>query len=218
MVRGATIAGLIVGISILALAGYETARIFQARAQTPHLIAAINQRADPEIARLPPERIAMLLAVEDPTFWTNDGTDFFSLGAGKTTLTQSLGKGLYFPNGFHPGFPKIELILIAKFATTPLAAKRDILRAAMATYYFSHDEKGDVVGFAEAARRYFGRPLSALSDDQYLALVAMLRAPNATDPKRHPAANAERVSRIRRLLAHACVPLGAGDDELKGCA
>ena len=103
-------------ILLLGLSAYETFRALRARDETTGLISGVLAKADPQIMHVPADRIAMLLAVEDPTFWTNDGTDFFSRGAGTTTLTQSLAKGLYFPSGFHPGFEKIELILIAKFA------------------------------------------------------------------------------------------------------
>ena len=132
-------------------------------------------------------------------------------------MTQGLGKKIYFPNGFHPGFDKIELILIAKFATTPLASKDEILRAMLANAYLSHDTQGDVIGFGQGAHRWFGHDLNQLSTDQYLALVAMLPAPNALDPGRHASANAERVARIKRLLAHQCTPKSEGDVMLEGC-
>src|SRR5262249_41443094 len=143
---------------------------------------------------------------------------FFSPGAGMTTITQALGKLIYFPDGFKPGFRKIELILIAKFATAPMESKTDILRAFMATAYLGRDAQGEVTGFSEGARRWFGKELNALSDDQFLALVAMLPGPGALDPERHASANAERVARIKRLLAHQCTPLGVTDMMLQGCA
>ncbi len=208
--------GLVLGVFVAFLV-YETRRVLHARSDTPVLMAEALAKADAQIKTLPPERARMLVMVEDPTFWTNDGTDFFSPGAGMTTLTQGLGKQLYFPDGFKPGFRKIELILIAKFATAPMESKTDILRASMALAYLGHDSQGDIVGFTEGARRWFSKDLNALSDDQFLALVAMLPAPNALDPVRHAAANAERVARIKRLLAHQCTPLGVTDWMLEGC-
>ena len=206
----------VVAVLLLGLAAYESLRVFQARGQTPTLIAAIP--ADPEISRLSPERIDMLLRVEDPTFWSNDGTDYSSPGAGNTTLTQGLAKNLYFPGGFRPGFEKLELVLIAKFALTPAAAKRRILDAYLATVYLGNDGKGEIIGFPDGARRWYGKPLSQLSTDEYLTLVAMLYAPGAMNPAKHPDANWERVRRIKRLLGHGCAPSGLEDVELKGCA
>ena len=216
MKRGLKVSLSVLGLLLMALAGYETFRVFQARGQTPALIAAIP--IDPDIIHLPADRVAMLLAVEDPTFWSNDGTDFSSPGAGNTTLTQGLAKLLYFPNGFRPGFDKIELVLIAKFALTPIAGKQAILRAMLASANLGRDKNGPIAGFSEGARRWFGKPLSGLSSDEYLSLVAMLYAPAAMNPVRHPAENAERVRRIKRLLAHRCAPAGLEDVELKGCA
>jgi membrane peptidoglycan carboxypeptidase len=201
-----------------ALGVYEARRVLQARNDTPALMAMALAKADAQIRTLPPERARMLVAVEDPSFWTNDGTDFFSPGAGMTTMTQALGKLIYFPNGFKPGFQKIELILIAKFATAPMESKTDILRAFTANAYLGHDEQGDVVGFSEGAHRWFGKDLSALSDDEFLSLVAMLPGPGALDPGRHTPANAERVARIKRLIAHQCTPRGVRDVLLQGCA
>ncbi|MFZ1992354.1 MAG: transglycosylase domain-containing protein, partial [Alphaproteobacteria bacterium] len=153
----------------------------------------------------------------DPTFWNNDGIDLATPGAGQTTLTQGLAKRLYF-HPFKPGFEKLELMLIAKFALTPLASKPDILHAALAVAYLGTDEQADIIGFAQGARHYYGRELSQLTDDEFLSLVAMLMAPNALDPKHHAAANAERVARIKRLLAGACVPKSWRDVALEGCA
>lgn len=210
------VVGLALGFFVAFLV-YETRRVLYARRDTPILMAQALAKADAQIRALPPDRARMLVTVEDPTFWTNDGTDFFSPGAGMTTITQALGKLIYFPDGFKPGFRKIELILIAKFATAPMESKTDILRASMALAYLGHDSQGDIVGFSEGARRWFGKELSALSDDEFLTLVAMLPGPNTLDPVRHAAANAERVARIKRLLAHQCTPLGVTDIMLEGC-
>lgn len=197
--------------------GYESLRVFQARAETATRLQAILSKSDPQITKLSPARIDMLVRVEDPTFWTNDGTDFFTPGAGATTLTQGLGKNIYFEH-FSPGFKKIELVLMSKFALSRQASKRDILIAVLNSAYWGTDSKGEIVGLAEAARRYYGQELNALSDDQYLSLIAMLPAPGTFNPAKHPQANAERVARIKRYLAGQCAPSGWGDNELDGCA
>jgi membrane peptidoglycan carboxypeptidase len=180
-------------------------------------IAAILDRADPAIDAIPGQRIAVLLRVEDPTFWINDGIDLTSPGAGFTTLSQGLGKSVLFER-FTPGLGKIELMLLTRFALEPSVPKRDILRAFLATAYFGHDEAGAVNGFPEGARRWFGKELADLSDREFIALVAMLPAPNALDPIRHASANAERVERIERLSANRCTPAGFADVFLESCA
>jgi len=217
MRKSVRITGLVILGLVLTAGTYEAWRVLDARTRTPALIADALKDTDPEIARLTPERIAILLAVEDPTFWTNDGTDFASPGAGATTISQGLGKLIYFDD-FEPGLKKIELMLMTKYAMTPLVSKRDILNAFLNRAWMSRDQAGPIYGFAEAARRYHGKPLSLLSDDEYLSLVAMLHSPAAMNPLRHPKENAQRVARIKRLLAHRCTPDGNTDVSLKGCA
>ena len=92
------------------------------------------------------------------------------------------------------------------------------LKAFLATAYFGRRDGRAVIGFGPAARAWFGRPLGGLGDGEFLSLVAMLVAPTTLDPVRHPAANAERVRRIRRLLADNCRPTGLRDVMLEGCA
>ena len=201
----------------LVYGGYLVLRILQERQRMPASIHTILAHADPEIDRLSPHRIAILLRVEDPTFWTNDGIDLTTPGAGYSTLSQSLGKRIFFTR-FNPGLEKIELLALTKFALVSVIPKHEILRAVIATEYFGNDAQGEINGFAEGARRWFGRELNQLSDAQFIALVAMLPAPNALDPARHSQENAERVRQIERLLSGKCVPTGLADVVLQGCA
>ena len=46
----------------------------------------------------------------------------------------------------------------------------------------------------------------------------MLIGPNGLDPVYHAEAHAERVGRIKRLLAGECTPAGWSDASLEGCA
>lgn len=205
----------IVFVAVL-LAVYAGLRILDARRDAPRMVRAILAEMDPRVDAVPDTRLAKLVRVEDPTFWTNDGIDLRLPGAGMTTISQGLAKRLFFQR-FRPGAAKIELVVLTKFALTPTVSKKDILRAAMATAYLGRDEKGAVIGFAEGARRWYGRELDELDERQFLGLVAMMPAPNRLDPARHAAANAERVARMERLIAGVCTPLGVRDVELKGC-
>jgi membrane peptidoglycan carboxypeptidase len=218
--RIAGIAGLGLLAALLGLVGFEAWRVIDARAKTPALLRGALAGADPQLAALSPHQIDALVLIEDPTFWTNDGLDFTSPGQGHTTLTQGLAKRFYFRR-FKPGFArlgKLELMLLTKFALNARATKQEILSATLATAYFGNDKSGPIVGFAEGARRWYGRELSELDFDSYLGLVAMLIAPNALNPLAHGEANAERVERIKRRLAGECVPNGHRDVVLDGCA
>jgi membrane peptidoglycan carboxypeptidase len=205
-----------VGIVVLLCALYLGVRIIDERAKAPEKVASIIAAMDPAIDRISAARIEMLLAVEDPTFWSNDGIDLATPGAGMTSLAQGLGKQIFFER-FRPGLQKIELMLLTRFALIPAVPREDILRAMLANAYLGHDAAGPIVGFSQGAQRVFGKPLDALTDRDWLALVAVLPAPNTLHPIRNQAANAERVARIERLLAGACRPEGVGDVMLEGC-
>ncbi|WP_417451890.1 transglycosylase domain-containing protein [Kordiimonas sp.] len=203
-------------VVLLGLAVYWEARVWEARNVSAWRVAAINTEADVELDTIPEARINALLAVEDPTFWTNRGIDLETPGAGLTTISQSLGKRIYFDR-FKPGFAKVELMLMTRFGMHAKVTRHNILKAFLNVAYMGRDEAGPVIGFHEAARRWYGKELMMLSDTQFLGLVAMLLAPEKLDPVNHSAENAERVRRIKALLAHQCVPDGNGDVWLEGC-
>jgi membrane carboxypeptidase/penicillin-binding protein len=200
---------------ILGFVTYEAAAVARAKARTP---AILEQAADRplRLAAVPKRRLAMLLAVEDPGFYRHKGIDFSTPGQGKTNLTQSLVKFLYFDH-FRPGFAKIEQSLIARFVLHPAMSKDDQLELYLNRARFGWRGGREIRGFAEAARAYYGKPFGALSDGEYLGLVAMLIAPRDLDPLRHRAANAERVGRIERLLAGRCRPAGLFDVRYPAC-
>ncbi|MBY0420965.1 MAG: transglycosylase domain-containing protein [Parvularculaceae bacterium] len=201
-----------------AYAAYFGWRIVEARRLAPDAVAALLADADPADEALSAERKEWFVKVEDPTFWTNDGVDEKTPGAGRTTIAQGLGKRLFFKR-FSPGplkLGKLELMAMTRFALIPAVSKNDILAAAIATLYLGSDESGAVNGFAEGARRWFGKELGALSDEEFLSLVAMAPAPNRFRPG--GAANAERVGRIRRYLDGACAPKNVDDIYYEACA
>lgn len=194
---------------LAALLIYESYAVGRARAQTPFVLARVAT-GELRLADISSVRRRALLAVEDPGFAQHRGIDFATPGQGMTSLTQALVKLFYFDQ-FRPGFAKIEQSLIAWLVLDHAMSKSEQLTA-----FFNHANLGTwrgrrVAGFAEASRVWFGRPFAELSDREFLALVAMLIAPERLDPRRHPQANAERVRRIERLLAGECRPAGLND-------
>lgn len=77
-----------------------SAKALKARA---HTLTENGRGAD----SLAPERLSVLLKVEDPGFYAHSGIDLTTPGAGLTTLTQSLSKRLAFEE-FKPGISKIR--------------------------------------------------------------------------------------------------------------
>jgi membrane carboxypeptidase/penicillin-binding protein len=68
-----------------------------------------------------------------------------------------------------------------------------------------------VRGFAEAAEAYCNKPFNNVTLDEYLSLVAMVIAPAHFHVKQHPQRNADRVRRIKGLLAGEYKPSGLMD-------
>ena len=208
---------LALGALLLAYAAYLGWRVAVERSRVSARVDAIIAAADPDERNLAPRRVAALLAVEDPTFWTNKGIDFATPGASMTTLSQSLGKRIFFDH-FQPGFRKGELLALTRFALYPKVDKNRTLRAWIARVELGSASGRRVIGLADGARTWIGKPLGQLTDREYLSLIAMLPSPRTLNPRRNPAANADRVARIERLLAHRCRPTGLRDVMLDGCA
>ena len=209
--------GMAIAAIILLLLAWEAFVVARAKWRTPAILAATAHPVT-TVDQIGARRVAMLLKVEDPGFFRHHGVDFSTPGQGVTTLTQGLVKRLYFPGGFHPGFAKIEQSLIARFVLDPATTKRQQLDMALSLANFGSQQGRQVTGFADAARTFYGKPLAALDDRQFLSLVAMLIAPNALDPVRHGPENAERVQRIVALLAGRCRPRGVTDVRYPDCA
>jgi membrane carboxypeptidase/penicillin-binding protein PbpC len=208
------VAGLTVALVVLV--GHYYLEIRQARRDTAEVVAnaLATHGAELELAVLTAERERILLMVQDPAFRRHRGVDLATPGAGMTTLTQGLVKQLYFPSGFRPGAAKIRQTLIAQHALDALLPKDDQLELFLNIAYLGHHQRVAVHGFAAAARTYFGKDFSDLSDEEYLALVAALINPNSLKPGTQ--ASQDRVARIRRYVNGEYRPAGVMDLEYRG--
>ena len=208
--------GAVAALLLVGFVAFESYAVWRAKQRTPDVLAAAS-KGELRLSDVPPRRLAMLIKVEDPNFFGHKGVDFSTPGAGMTTITQGLVKRFYFDR-FRPGFAKIEQSLIARFVFDPALSKQGQLQAYLNFTYFGSRQGRPVIGYADAARTYFGKELDQLSDREFLSLVAMTMAPNRLDPVRHRAANAERVRRIAAMLAGKCKPTGLRDVAYKTCA
>lgn len=181
---------------------------------------------------LSPRQTAILLAVEDPDFQTHAGISI-ARGQGLATLTSAVTRDFYLMDARLGGAAGVLQRFYAQVQRCCKAV--DLGRDAMALvldarmskdrqldYYIGHVYMGSqagvqVHGLALAALLYAGKPLAALSEHEFVRLVAMIKAPNQYHPLRQPAALAERVARIEALLAGRCKPAGWSDTLLQGC-
>lgn len=201
---------------ILGSTAYYANEIRIARQQIPALVANAQQSylKAVSIAKLSPEQLKLLLAIEDPTFYKHQGVDLSTPGAGMTTITQGLVKILYYPAGFKQGIAKIRQTLLAQYALDALVSKDEQLDLFLNLAYFGHEQDHEVKGFAQAAQVYFKKELSSLNEEEFIGLVAMLIAPNKFKPS--TAMHIERVKRIQAYLSGAYQAKSVLDFEYTG--
>lgn len=213
MKKAAIVALLGLTIFLAAVAAYYTSEVITARRETPAIVERIlaSDRIKLQLEDVTPERLDMLLKVQDRAFYHHNGVDLRTPGAGLTTVTQGLVKLLYFDR-YRPGLAnKLRQTLIARFALDPLVSKDTQLLLFVNLAYLGRHEGEQIWGFGNAAEVYFGKSLPDLTDDEYLALVAMLIGPNDHHIIRQPARNAERVERIKSMLSGEYEPKGLMD-------
>jgi monofunctional glycosyltransferase len=191
----------IITILSISIVTYYINEIRQARQETTQLIsAAISEYGETlAIADLSKERETILLAIEDPAFRYHRGVDLSTPGAGMTTITQGMVKLLYFPDGFKQGIAKIRQTLIAQYAFDSLVSKDDQFNLFLNMTYFGNKNGKPIYGLENAAKAYYDKKYIALTDYEFLTLIAMLINPNKLKPGTK--ANKERVKRINQYLS-----------------
>src|SRR5690606_37043057 len=75
-----------------------------------------------------------------------------------------------------------------------------------------------IIGLPTAAETYFSKSLAELSDDEFIALVAMLKAPNYFHPEKGAKHLENRIYNIKKILAGTCKPDGWFDTRYTHCA
>ena len=192
---------LIIGLIVAGLIIYYAIVIIRARIETPQIVqnALASRRIKLQLSDLNSEQINALLKVQDPGFYHHQGYDFPTPGTGLTTISQALVKIYYFDH-FTPGLQKIKQTLITRFAFDPLTPKDTILKLFINEVYLGHQGKA-IHGFEHAANVYFHKRFRELNQDEYLAMVAMIRAPDRFHCIKRKKANIHRVKRIKRMLA-----------------
>lgn len=194
--------------------------------------AVMISAPQPPLMPLSTRQTAILLRVEDPTFFRHAGVSMTE-GQGRATITSAVAGDLYFShrqfsglsgllqhsyNGvfncckkFDLGRDVIALVLDAKLS------KRDQLALYVSDLYMGTHDGAPVIGLPAAASAYAGKPLDELSEPEFIGLVAMIKAPNLYHPEREPARHAQRVARIQALLDGKCRPDGWFDTTYDSC-
>jgi penicillin-binding protein 1A len=198
---------LIVVVLMAALLSWVFWIVATSYIRAPRMVAELDRAGMLPFSpsELPRGRMCALLAVQDATFYRHQGVGLADGPLGHTTITQSIGKGLFF-SGFSPGLlhhRKIRLMLAA-WAFDRRISKETQLRLFLNRAYFGSAGGREVIGFPGAASTFYGKPLDQLSDSEYFGLLAMLETPNSYHVILQPKVNAERVARIRQKVQKAC--------------
>jgi penicillin-binding protein 1B len=152
-----------------------------------------------------------VVATEDVRFWHHPGVDpiglfravFRNIRAGGvteggSTLTQQLVKNYYLTNERTYKRKAIEafmaVILDAKYS------KREILEAYLNDIYLGRNRSISILGVGEAARFYFGKPVSELTLPESALLAGMIRSPNNYSPFTRPDLAMQRRSTVLGLM------------------
>ncbi len=164
-------------------------------------------------ARISPNLRRAVLVAEDSAFWEHDGLDLVQVRAsleqnfeqgrfvrGASTITQQLAKNLYLSPSRNP-LRKVREILLARRLERELG-KRRILEL-----YLNVVEWGDgLYGAEAAARAYFGKSASALTDEE-----AALLAGSLINPKRYsPGAPPPRLRSRQKIILSRMHTVSAG--------
>ncbi|UCS94811.1 transglycosylase domain-containing protein [Echinicola marina] len=203
---------LSLGILLSLIFTYYFIIVMNARAKTPEILhhALSPDQIKLELSDLTKKQLDELLKIQDPNFYHHKGFDISTPGAGVTTISQGLVKLFYFER-FKPGIAKIKQSLIARYAFDPLTPKDTILKLFINHAYMGQGNRTAIYGFANAAEFYFDKPFRELSHDEYLALIAMIRAPNAFHFINKREANDLRVQRMKRYLSGKYIPKDNSD-------
>ncbi|MGF1454297.1 MAG: transglycosylase domain-containing protein [Alphaproteobacteria bacterium] len=210
---GIGIAILVIGLSANGAMGWvDAARDAPALQQRAAALRAGGKGPD----SLGAERLAILLAVQDPGFYDHAGVDLSTPGAGLTTVTQSVAKRMAFED-FKPGLRKLRQTTYALSLERRLT-KDDILTLFLAHVPMGRAEEGWIEGFHKGAEVFFGGQPADIPRQDFIALTAVMIAPGRLKLAAPDPLLKSRIRRIARLADGACAPVDLRDVWLRGCA
>lgn len=143
------------------------------------------------LSDLPEKYIDQLIASEDKRFYEHGGIDHyaisraifndlvaFSFVEGGSTITQQLGKNIYF--SFEKKFERKFAEIFLANAIEDTLEKSEILELYVNIIYFGEN----CYGIKEASEHYFGVAPSNLTDAQIKSLVLTIKSPNNYNPNK----------------------------------
>lgn len=168
--------------------------------------AAANIRSEKDYVafdELPQFYVDAVISVEDRRFFKHNGISvrsiaraaFYdlktrSLDQGGSTITQQLAKNVWFSE--EKNFERKFAEVWAAFELESKLSKNDIFELYVNTIYFG----SGYYGIGEAARGYFDKEPSELTDRECAMLAGLPNAPSVYTPDRSPELAEQRVSQV----------------------
>jgi penicillin-binding protein 1C len=159
-----------------------------------------------ELGKIPSIAVSAVVESEDARFWEHDGVDGLAVGRalwldlkggrfGGSTLTMQVSRMMISAGKRRTITNKAREMMLA-LRIERAVDKRTILEQWFNRAYFGNGQ----VGFDAAARFYFGKPASALSDAEAVTLAVIPRAPTGYDPLAHQGATLRRRDYVLAML------------------
>ncbi len=185
----------------------------------PELLTSIfgdtlENRRPATLDQIPQHVVDAVVVTEDVRFFQHPGVDpvgivralFRNVKAGEveeggSTLTQQLVKNYYLTNERTFRRKLVEafmsVILDAKYS------KREIIEAYLNDIYLGRNRSISILGVGEAARFYFGKPISEVTPGEAAIMAGMIRSPNNLSPIENPErSRARRDTVLKAMLAN----------------
>ena len=154
--------------------------------------------------------IHAVISSEDQNFFGHEGVDWKAIQEslekdvrkrrfvrGGSTITQQLAKNLYFGTAKTPT-RKLREAVVARWL------EDDLTKARILALYLNLIEWGDgIYGCEAAARHWYGKPASALSETEAAGLAAMIPNPRRINPRVSPERHQRATRRVLWLMAQA---------------
>lgn len=178
-----------------------TSRIYARDGETVIGVRTFDEDRDPlPYAAFPEFIVQATVSTEDQSFWTNPGIDVMGIARaaltnvlesdgrpqGASTITQQLVKMLI-GDGEVSARRKIREAVMAYRLTSTLS-KEEIMAAYLNISFYGNG----AYGASAAARRYFSKPITALTRAQITLLAGLPKSPTSIDPTINPDGARER--------------------------
>ena len=164
-----------------------------------------------KLSELPQIYINAVISVEDHRFYEHNGIDVIAIGRaiindikamsfveGGSTITQQIAKNEYFTQE-KKITRKVAEVFVA-FELEKQYTKNEILELYINTIYFGNG----YYNIKDAAKGYFGKSITNLSDSECIMLAGIPNAPSVYAPTQNPELAKQRQKQVAEKMVKYC--------------